>query len=52
MTKLIWGERQAAEWRGIREGWVPIGQPRPAQDAERLVALVARVRPHMTHKVM
>jgi hypothetical protein len=33
-----------ATYRGIAAGWVPVGQPRPAADAARLLELVRRIR--------
>lgn len=41
-----------ATYRGIDLGWVAVGRPRSKADTERLLALVNRVRPDYTNKII
>jgi hypothetical protein len=42
---------QVVQYKGIKGGWAPIGQPRQPQDATRLAMLADRVWPQMHHKI-
>jgi hypothetical protein len=41
-----------ATYRGINLGWVPVGRPRSKAATERLLALVNKVRPDYTNKII
>jgi hypothetical protein len=41
-----------ATYRGIDLGWVPVGRPRSKAATERLLALVNRVRPDYSNKII
>jgi hypothetical protein len=38
-------------YRGIAEGWQPIGRPRNRQQTERFLQIVKRVRPDYVHSI-
>lgn len=38
-------------YRGCAAGWQPIGQARPKPSADRLAALVARIRPEAHYRI-
>ena len=38
-------------YRGIAEGWQPIGRPRNKQQTERLLQIVKKVRPDYVHSI-
>lgn len=43
---------RVATYRGIDAGWVPAGQPRPVDDAQRLLSLIQRIRPEYLSKIV
>jgi hypothetical protein len=38
-------------YRGIDQGWQPIGRPRNRQQTERFLQIVKRVRPDYVHSI-
>ncbi len=42
---------QVLQYRGIREGWLPVGQPRDPKRAAELARLADRVWPQKVHKI-
>jgi hypothetical protein len=38
-------------YRGVDQGWQPIGRPRNKQQTERLLQLVNKIRPDYVHSI-
>ena len=41
---------QVSTYRGMAAGWQPVGQPRSADSAARLLTLLNRVRPDFSNR--